>query len=125
MSRATYRKSLLLLGQDPDKSKYYVGWEKEGHALLCAPTGSGKGVGWVIPNALAYPGSLFVTDIKGENFAIAAPARQAIHGSEVHLFNPFGLLSEDASRFEQSLPNFHGSSGFDVLSFCAQRLNTS
>jgi type IV secretion system protein VirD4 len=41
-----------------------------GHILTCAPTGAGKGIGAVIPNLLTYPGSAFVLDLKGENFAV-------------------------------------------------------
>lgn len=38
------------------------------HALIVAPTGRGKGVGFVIPNLLTYKGSAVVLDVKGENF---------------------------------------------------------
>jgi type IV secretion system protein VirD4 len=38
------------------------------HTLLFAPTGSGKGVGFVIPNMLFWEESLIVHDIKLENF---------------------------------------------------------
>ena len=35
-------------------------FRQDGHILTCAPTGAGKGIGAVIPNLLAYPGSAFV-----------------------------------------------------------------
>ena len=44
----------------------------DGHVLTCAPTGAGKGIGAVIPNLLTYPGSAFVLDLKGENYAVTA-----------------------------------------------------
>lgn len=54
----------LILGRKHGRMLRYRG---EGHLLTFAPTRSGKGVGCVIPNLLDYPGSVVVTDIKGEN----------------------------------------------------------
>ncbi|MEO1695588.1 MAG: type IV secretory system conjugative DNA transfer family protein, partial [Pseudomonadota bacterium] len=46
--------------------------------MLCfAPSGAGKGVGLAIPNLLTYPGSVIVTDVKGENAAITARQRSS------------------------------------------------
>jgi type IV secretion system protein VirD4 len=64
-----------------------------GHILTCAPTGAGKGIGAVIPNLLDYPGSALVLDIKGENFAVTARARQEM-GQEVYVLDPFGITQE-------------------------------
>lgn len=61
-----------------------------GHVLTCAPTGSGKGIGAVIPTLLEYPGSAVVLDIKGENYAVTARARKAL-GQAVYLVDPFGV----------------------------------
>ena len=61
-----------------------------GHILTCAPTGAGKGIGAVIPNLLDYPGSAFVLDFKGENYAVTARARRAA-GQDVFLIDPFGI----------------------------------
>lgn len=61
-----------------------------GHILTCAPSGAGKGIGGVIPNLLDYPGSAFVLDFKGENFAVTAAARAAV-GHEVFVVDPFGV----------------------------------
>ena len=65
-------------------------FRQDGHILTCAPTGAGKGIGAVIPNLLDYPGSAFVLDFKGENYAITARARRAI-GQDVVLVDPFGI----------------------------------
>ncbi len=69
-----------------------------GHVLTCAPTGSGKGIGAVIPTLLEYPGSALVLDIKGENYAVTARARRAL-GHTVHLVDPFGSTGAKASSF--------------------------
>jgi type IV secretory pathway TraG/TraD family ATPase VirD4 len=65
-------------------------FRQDGHVLTCAPTGTGKGVGGVIPNLLDYPGSAFVLDFKGENYAVTARARRAM-GHDVFLVDPFGI----------------------------------
>lgn len=55
--------------------------------LLAAPTRSGKGVGFVIPNLLSYPHSTVVLDLKLENFDITSGFR-AKYGQKVYLFAP-------------------------------------
>ena len=57
------------------------------HVMLYAPTRSGKGVGVVIPNLLAWPGSVVVLDIKRENF-LATAGYRAEAGQRVLLFDP-------------------------------------
>ena len=58
------------------------------HSLLIAPTGSGKGVGIVIPTLLNYPGSAVVTDFKGENYYVTHRRRKEM-GKKVYVFDPF------------------------------------
>jgi type IV secretory pathway TraG/TraD family ATPase VirD4 len=65
-------------------------FRQDGHILTCAPTGAGKGLSAVIPNLLDYPGSAFVLDFKGENYAVTARARREA-GHEVVLVDPFGI----------------------------------
>jgi type IV secretion system protein VirD4 len=57
------------------------------HALIVAPTGRGKGVGFVIPNLLTYKGSAVVLDVKGENFRETSRFR-ATMGDKVFRFAP-------------------------------------
>lgn len=59
------------------------------HHLVIGPTRSGKGVGYVIPNALTFPGSMIVTDLKGEIFQRTAGYRKS-NGHQVFLFSPGG-----------------------------------
>ncbi|SDL76793.1 type IV secretion system protein VirD4 [Paracoccus chinensis] len=58
------------------------------HALVVAPTRSGKGVGYVIPNTLLFPGSCVVMDVKGEIFEATSRHRLA-QGDRVFRFAPF------------------------------------
>lgn len=57
------------------------------HALLFAPTGSGKGVGFVIPNLLFWEDSVFIHDIKLENYQLTSGWRKKI-GQDVFLWCP-------------------------------------
>lgn len=58
------------------------------HALLFAPTGSGKGVGFVIPNLLFWDQSAVIHDIKLENWELTSGYRQQVLKQKVYLWNP-------------------------------------
>ena len=64
---------------------------------VSAPTGSGKGVGVVIPNLLNYSDSVVNTDIKLENFYKTAGFRKS-QGQEVFLFSPDGYALTEEDR---------------------------
>jgi type IV secretion system protein VirD4 len=74
----------MLLGQDD--SGYYVSTGFQ-HSLLFAPTGSGKGVGFVIPNLLFWQDSCVVHDIKLENYDLTAGWRASI-GQKCYVWSP-------------------------------------
>lgn len=59
-----------------------------GHILLYAPTGSGKGVGIVIPNLLTYQESIIIHDIKGENYELTSGYRSTSLKQKVFCFCP-------------------------------------
>ncbi|WP_375330108.1 type IV secretory system conjugative DNA transfer family protein [Candidatus Tisiphia endosymbiont of Nemotelus uliginosus] len=85
ISRANLRaKHGMLLGTN--SGGYFVadGFQ---HALLFAPTGSGKGVGFVIPNLLFWEHSMIVHDIKLENHGITSGWRQK-QGQRVFVWEP-------------------------------------
>ncbi len=58
------------------------------HILLFAPTGSGKGVGFVIPNLLFWEQSVIVHDIKLENYELTSGWRRKHLKQKVFLWNP-------------------------------------
>lgn len=66
----------------------YLQFPGQQFCLLAAPTRSGKGVSFVIPNLLNWPDSVVVLDIKLENFLLTSKYR-ARHGQAVYLFAPF------------------------------------
>lgn len=75
----------LLLGRTGSSS--YLICDDFQHILLFAPTGSGKGVGFVIPNLLFWQESVVCHDIKIENHELTSGYRKKI-GQEVFLWNP-------------------------------------
>ncbi len=63
-----------------------------GHVLIVGPTRTGKGVSFVIPNGLAWPGSMVTLDIKSENLKSFGAARAA-KGDKVFVFAPGSAAS--------------------------------
>ena len=57
------------------------------HVLVFAPTGSGKGVGLVVPSLLSWTQSVMVNDLKGELFELTAGFRRLL-GQRVYRFAP-------------------------------------
>lgn len=58
------------------------------HILLFAPTGSGKGVGFVIPNLLFWEQSVVCHDIKMENYELTSGFRARKLGQDCFVWNP-------------------------------------
>ncbi|MFL9828061.1 type IV secretory system conjugative DNA transfer family protein [Rhodoplanes sp. SY1] len=77
----------------------------DGLMWVFAATGAGKGLGIVVPTLLSYPGSIVVTDPKGENYAVTRRERQR-RGTVVMLnpsnlpasarFNPLDIIRKDS-----------------------------
>ena len=76
------QKSGKFLSADPDR------WP---HALMVAPTGSGKGVGFVIPNLLQFSGSAIILDVKAENWGLTSIYRKLGLKQDIFYFSPFDV----------------------------------
>ena len=63
----------------------------EGHAMVIAPTGTGKGVSSIIPALLDHRGPVIVVDPKAEAYAVTARRRREM-GQRVILLDPFGCV---------------------------------
>lgn len=102
----------------------------EGHAIVCAPSRSGKGIGFVIPNLLTWPGSVLCIDPKGENAHFTADRRRdfgpvyvvdpcRISGQQRASFNPLDWLrrsyelDEDLRLIVEALTPEHSGTGND------------
>ena len=98
----------VLLGQYKD-GKYYIAKDYQ-HILLFAPTGSGKGVGFVIPNLLFWKESILVHDIKLENYDLTSGFRSnvlkqkcyawipAASDAKSHCYNPLDWISKNPGQ---------------------------
>ena len=93
------KKRGLVLGKKGGK---YLINDEPLHTLVAAPTRSGKGVGIVIPNLLAWDGSLVVLDIKKENYQRTAGYR-AEH-QQVYMWSPMDARSACYNPFDFITP---------------------
>ena len=76
----------LVIGKYPNGDfRYFGGGE---HTVLHARSGAGKSVGFSIPNAFKWPGSLVCLDIKRELFQHTSGYRSTLPNHEVYLFDP-------------------------------------
>lgn len=94
------KKGLLLGWHDGGLLRY----DGDGHLLTVAATRSGKGVGAIIPNLLTYPGSVVVTDPKGENCYVTARHRCEKLKQTVVSLDPFGLTAPISLEFASFNP---------------------
>ena len=94
--------------QDPKSGTIHYLRDNTGkHIAGIAPTRSGKGLGWVLPNLLSWPHSAFIYDPKGELWQLTAGWRKSI--------------GQNILRWEPGDPDF--SCGFNFLN--EVRLSTS
>ena len=80
----------FIIGKMGYGSFIYSG-DYSGHILTIASTGSGKGVGVVIPNLLRHKGSAIVLDPKGENYIVTAQQRRKL-GNKVFYYDPWDVM---------------------------------
>jgi type IV secretion system protein VirD4 len=78
----------LYLGRKDGTALFFSG---EGSIYTIGPPGTGKSRGLAIPNALNYPGSLLVTDPKGELARLTLARRRDHLGQSIALLDPFGI----------------------------------
>jgi type IV secretion system protein VirD4 len=81
-----FDKSGILLGEY-QKGRYFIVNNYQ-HILLFAPTGSGKGVGFVIPNLLFWKESLICHDIKLENYDLTSGYRTQVLKQKTYVWEP-------------------------------------
>lgn len=103
-----FNKEGMLLGEYKPGT-YFVAKDYQ-HVLLFAPTGSGKGVGFVIPNLLFWKESVLVHDIKLENYDLTSGYRTkelkqkcfawipAASDAKSHCYNPLDWISKNQGQ---------------------------
>ena len=81
-------------GRAPAVALPVLHYQGDGHLVTIAPTRTGKGVSVIVPNLLVYPGSVVVTDPKGENYLLTQRRRREAH-QHVWALDPFGITDAD------------------------------
>ena len=70
----------------------FIYFPADGHFLVTAQTGGGKGTSLIVPNLLCFRGNALVVDPKGEAW-ITAPRRRAL-GQNVHIVDPWDEVNQ-------------------------------
>jgi type IV secretion system protein VirD4 len=87
----------MLVGAD--KQGHLLWYRGDGHTMIVAPPGAGKGQGFVLPNCVLYQGSMLVIDPKGENAAMTALHRRDKLKQPVYVIDPFDLSGIPSASF--------------------------
>ena len=82
----------FLIGRTANRQKRYLGYKDDRHIVTIAGSRAGKGRSAILPNLALWPGSVIVTDPKGENAAATARSRKAM-GQTVVVLDPFGTTA--------------------------------
>jgi len=98
-----YRTGDFYLGCGPDGRP--VGFHDDRHVLIVCGNRGGKGVSYLVPNLLTWPGSVLVIDPKGENAMVTARRRGQGSayargmGQTVHILDPYGEVAVPGEEF--------------------------
>lgn len=96
--------SPILLGKlhDEEGKAHFMALDDDRHVTLIAGSRAGKGVGIILPNILAYKGSVVCIDPKGENASVTSAFRSEVLGQKVYVLDPF-RASNVPQKFRLSL----------------------
>lgn len=78
----------------PVPSMPVLRYRGDGHLITIAPTRTGKGVSIIVPNLLTYPGSIVVSDPKGENYLLTHRRRREAK-QHVWALDPFEITDAE------------------------------
>ncbi|WP_067223106.1 type IV secretory system conjugative DNA transfer family protein [Stappia indica] len=98
-----YQPGDFYLGYGPEGQP--VGFRDDRHVLIVCGNRGGKGVSYLVPNLLTWPGSVLVIDPKGENAMVTARRRGRGSayakgmGQSVHILDPYGEVAVPGEDF--------------------------
>ena len=88
----------LFMGKSMYSPFRYIGLNGDSMMLTIAGARTGKGTCAIIPNLLLWPHSTIVVDPKGENAYWTARYRRDVMGQDVHLIDPFNVVTQNTAR---------------------------
>lgn len=91
------------------------------HTMICGPTGSGKGVSFVIPTLQSNPDSMVVVDFKGELARICAAYRRKRFGHRIVLLDRFQLVTSKPDSYNPMAQILRGDA--NAIADCADLAN--
>jgi type IV secretory pathway TraG/TraD family ATPase VirD4 len=97
-----WKAGMILLGASIYDHNWLVGVKDDRHMLTISSPGGGKGRSAILPNLLTYVGSVLCLDVKGQNAAVSARARQERLKQKVRVVAPMGApqgLEDMIARF--------------------------
>lgn len=87
-------------------SQFAVGFSGETNILTIGSAGAGKNAAAIMPTLLLNQESVFVNDIKGENWWVTHAWREREFGQRIICLNPFNLFGEELG-FVQPMTNYY------------------
>lgn len=110
----------------PNSDKPYVSADPDRfpHAVMIAPTGRGKGVGFVKPNMLHHGGSAVVLDVKGDIFKDTSVHRSKGLKNRVWYFSPFDYVDLLGEEGEEAVGRVTRTHRFNPLARISQMSST-
>ena len=87
-------------------SPFLLGFAGETNILTIGSAGSGKNACAIMPTLMLNEESVFVNDIKGENWWVTHAWREREFGQRIICVNPFNLFGQELG-FVQPMTNYH------------------
>ncbi|HVV99015.1 MAG TPA: type IV secretory system conjugative DNA transfer family protein [Planctomycetaceae bacterium] len=89
-----FRHAVSSIDHKASGDREILNYRGESHLITVAPTGTGKTTGCIIPNALSYPGSMVIVDVKSGELTRVTARRRREMGQEVVVLDPFHVTDE-------------------------------
>ena len=93
------------VGVDGDDA-FFLAFSGETNILTIGSAGAGKNAAAIMPTLLLNQESVFVNDIKGENWWVTHAWREREFGQRIICVNPFNLFGQELG-FVQPMTNYH------------------
>lgn len=104
------------VGQTMQATDHHLGYTGENNILTVAPAGTGKFTTSIAQTCLLSRESMFILDVKGENYAVTGRHRACNLLQRVVLINPFNMFADALPMAEQLTDGFNPLADLDPAS---------